>query len=536
MAISEDKKNKLVSLGALDKVATALKTAANQAAADAANEANRAQGAEQRIEGKADANTAAIAILNGDDKVEGSVAKAVADAVNVEKLRAEGVEGGFATRIANNEAKIAAQPAIDQEQDRRLGVLEGLISGGEGEGNALTQLQNSIDAAQDAADAAQADVDAIEERLNAEGGLVARIAANEGALAVLNGEASVVGSVKEQIATESALRVAEEQRIEGLVETEAGRADAEEKRIAGLVATEAATARAAEKANADAIDVLNGEEGVAGSVKQQIKDAIDGVKSNVTDGLVTRMTAAEGALNIIQGNAETAGSIAKVEADAKAYADQKVADLVNGAPETLDTLDELAAALKDNAGVLDAIEQAFDNKLLNKVDKVEGSRLITETEATAFAAKAEVDDVEQALQDAKDYADQQDAIVQGSVNNLAAVVGQEANGENVATGIFAKMATMKTDLEGAIGDAIDDEAEARDQAIEDALAEYTKTTDMKNMMGNIINSLALTMENNQVVLKLGGNDGLPLTSVALDVATDDEIDAMIASLEPGQGE
>jgi hypothetical protein len=344
-------------------------------------------------------------------------------------------------------------------------------------------------------------------------------------------KAALQAEIDADIVAERALRVAEEQRIEGLVGTEAQRADTEERRIVGLVEAEARTARAAEKANADAIDVLNGEEGVAGSVKQQIKDAIDGVKSDVTDGLAERMTTAEAALNIIQGNAETAGSIAKAEKDAKAYADQKVADLVNGAPETLDTLDELAAALKDNAGVLDAIEQAFDNKLLNKVDKVEGSRLVAETEIAAFEAKAEVADVTKCLQDAKDYAGQQDAIVQGSVNNLAAVVGQEANGENAATGIFAKMATMQTDLQGAIGDAIDDEVEARDQAIEEALAAYTNTTDMKNMMGNIINSLALTMENNQFVLKLGGNDGLPLTSVALNVANDDDITGLLASLE-----
>jgi hypothetical protein len=50
-------------------------------------------------------------------------------------------------------------------------------------------------------------------------------------------------------------------------------------------------------------------------------------------------------------------------------------------------------------------------------------------------------------------------------------------------------------------------------------------------MGNVVNSLALTMENNQVVLKLGGVDGIALTSVALNVANDDDITGLLASLE-----
>lgn len=39
----------------------------------------------------------------------------------------------------------------------------------------------------------------------------------------------------------------------------------------------------------------------------------------------------------------------------RTYVDTKVADLVNSAPETLDTLDELAAAINDNADILDTL-------------------------------------------------------------------------------------------------------------------------------------------------------------------------------------
>jgi hypothetical protein len=44
------------------------------------------------------------------------------------------------------------------------------------------------------------------------------------------------------------------------------------------------------------------------------------------------------------------------------YVDQKVADLVNSAPETLDTLGEVAKAIKDNESVVDALNSAIGNK------------------------------------------------------------------------------------------------------------------------------------------------------------------------------
>jgi hypothetical protein len=576
-----DKNKKLVNLGALEKVAGALKTVANKAAADAATEKERAMAAEQAILEKANANAAAIAILNGD--AEGSVAKAVADAVNVEKLRAEGVEAGFETRIAKNEAFVNAQPAKDKAQDDRLDIIEEMmgLGGAAGDKTAIEELQDSIEAAQQAANDAQADVNAVVQRLDAENGLVARIAANEGALEVLNGDENAEGSVKKQIAAavagekgraeaqealirqefanvdtairgemeteaarvnkkiaddiaaESALRVAEEQRIEGKVNAEVQRADAEEKRIVGLVEAEAQTARAAEAANKAVIDKLDGTVDDEGSVKKQIADAIAGVKSDVTDGLANRVTTAENQLKIIQGDAQTDGSIAKAEANAKAYADQKVADLVNGAPETLDTLDELAAALRDNADVLTAIETTFNGKLDNKVDKVEGSRLISETEAAGYAAKAEVDDVEQALQDAKDYADDQDAVIQESVRGLAEVVGKKAEGENAATGIFAEMATMKSNCEKAM----EDEVAARNKAIADELIPYAKTDAMKQFVGNVVSSLSLDISETQIVLKLGdGVEGVTVAKAEFNIATDEEINAILGDLVQDQGE
>ncbi len=78
---------------------------------------------------------------------------------------------------------------------------------------------------------------------------------------------------------------------------------------------------------------------------------------------------------------------------AKKYTDDQIAALINGAPGTLDTLDELAAALKDNPNTVAVLEQAISNK----VDK-DGSKVLSTYDFTklykdkldGIAASAEV--------------------------------------------------------------------------------------------------------------------------------------------------
>ena len=65
------------------------------------------------------------------------------------------------------------------------------------------------------------------------------------------------------------------------------------------------------------------------------------------------------------------------------YVDTKVADLVNSAPETLDTLGEVATALQNNSNVVDALNSAIGNK----VDKVSGKGLSTNDYTTAEKEK-----------------------------------------------------------------------------------------------------------------------------------------------------
>ena len=94
--------------------------------------------------------------------------------------------------------------------------------------------------------------------------------------------------------------------------------------------------------------------------------------------------------NLVEKLAEIqAGGNVSLEGYAtEAYVQGQIEALVDGAPEALDTLKELAAALGDNADFASTITQ----ELAKKVDKVEGQRLITQEEADKLAGLKNYDD------------------------------------------------------------------------------------------------------------------------------------------------
>lgn len=71
--------------------------------------------------------------------------------------------------------------------------------------------------------------------------------------------------------------------------------------------------------------------------------------------------------------AELALQVSTAWEDLKQYTDTKIAALINGAPETLDTLKEVADAIKENETIVEALDAAIGNK----VDKVAGKGLST---------------------------------------------------------------------------------------------------------------------------------------------------------------
>lgn len=79
-------------------------------------------------------------------------------------------------------------------------------------------------------------------------------------------------------------------------------------------------------------------------------------------------------------------SFTAAEQNAKTYTDTKIADLVSTAPEALDTLAELAAALQSVEGSYNGLMEVIGNKATTAyVDE----QLALKADATALAAKAD---------------------------------------------------------------------------------------------------------------------------------------------------
>lgn len=91
------------------------------------------------------------------------------------------------------------------------------------------------------------------------------------------------------------------------------------------------------------------------------------------DGLTAEDVGIKLRLDIVEGGAGVVGSIAKAQADAQSYTDQKIAALVNSAPEVLDTLKELSDALGGDAsfastvaGQIGSVDSKVDQEILDR--------------------------------------------------------------------------------------------------------------------------------------------------------------------------
>lgn len=401
-------------------------------------------------------------------------------------------------------------------------------------------------------------------------------------------------------------------------------------------------------ANTAAIAKLNGLDSEEGSVAKAVKDAVDPLKASVStlEGKVGEDGVDGVATGLYKKIAD--GDKATLEA-AKQHAETKIAELVDSAPEAMNTLKELADAITEHEGVYDAYVAQVAEQMAGKVDKVEGSRLITDVEAAQYAAKADVSQVEGALAEAKTYAEGQVAPVAGRVSTLEGTVGtveseiaglkakdsehdsaiaaaqakaeqgvsdaaavagrataletlvgskelgtglckeiadntkaiSELHSANeqvlvdaksytdtkvgevneTVSGVKADVATLKatvgTEASGLVKDVADLKTKdselnglisantaaiatlngnsmtegSVDKKILDALASYSNTEEIKQILGNVVNSLSLSITDNKIKLNLGGTDGITVTETTLDLATSEDIEAIIASLD-----
>ena len=185
-----------------------------------------------------------------------------------------------------------------------------------------------------------------------------------------------------------------------------------------------------------AVTILD--EKIQGEIAEAITASKPGVATADADGLMSKEDKA--AFDAIKGKEATwddketvEGAQAKAdqaEANAKAHAKGLVDKLVDGAPEALDTIKELADALtslkqEDVNGLLDALSGKAEKEhthaatdIIESADK----RFVSDTEKAAWNGKAEVADVTNAVSVAQ-------TALQGNIDTLA---GRVATLEAVA--------------------------------------------------------------------------------------------------------
>ena len=419
------------------------------------DEAAAARAEEQRIEGKADANAQDIAAINNADT---GIAKVAAD--NLQAAKDE-LQGKIDLKVSQEayDAKIAEIVGVNNTQNTDISDLQANVTQlknqlGDGTFSGLQEAINGVTSAYQAADAlieakadkAQEEVDAVEERVQALEDLVGNKAA-EGVEA--KGLCADVAKNAADIAAEAARAVAEEARIEGLVTAEANRADAEEKRIVGLVEAEANRADAAEKQ-------------VLVDAKAYTDEKVTQINEAAAD-LEARVLANENALKVVNGAADVDGSIAKAQADAQKYADDAITALVDSAPEAMNTLNELAEAIKAHGNEYEAYvatvaqdiatakqeaidaaagkDDALKAELQDEIDadvKVEADRALVAEQALQTAVDAKV---AQADYDVKVKAlEDEDARIAGLVEDNADAIAAINDDENGILALAKKYA------------------------------------------------------------------------------------------------
>lgn len=244
----------------------------------------------------------------------------------------------------------------------------------------------------------------------------------------------------------------------------------------------------------DKIEVALGKDaqGNIKSVDTRIQEAVSGVTGGALKDAQDDITALEGRMATAEGNITSVTSKANANESAiqdinnentgilkqaKDYADQKVADLVNGAPEAMDTLNELANAITEHQGVYESYVQTVSQNLAKKVDAEVYNKKVEDLGKadTALGERAaaletivgkDVDGVKSGL--VKDVADNAAAIadnakdidalqkamgtvtevaaadalkaVDDRVKDVEAAVGKKAAGETPATGLFKEIA------------------------------------------------------------------------------------------------
>lgn len=270
---------------------------------------------------------------------------------------------------------------------------------------------------------------------------------------------------------------------------------------------EVATAKseAISDAAADATTKANAAQAAAElTASNALSAAVTTLEGQITDAEADANTYTDNAITALNlaGTYDALGSAATAEQNAKDYADEKVADLVDGAPALLDTLNELAAAIADNpnyatdvanlvAGKQDALTAGSNIAIVNDVISVTGltSSEISDFNTAALAATAAAYDMygaaASAQEAAEDYADGL-AINYDAAGSAATA---QSNAETFATNAINALTT--SDIEEGTNEYFTD-ARAKDSA---AALLTTATLTNITITGTGNGGLTITAEN-----------------------------------------
>jgi hypothetical protein len=223
---------------------------------------------------------------------------------------------------------------------------------------------------------------------------------------------SLTGDVTGSVSFDGSQNVSITATVDGSFATDAEVATAKGEAISDA-ASDATTKANAAQAAAE-LTASNALASAVSTLEGQIADA-ESDANDYTDNAIT-------ALNLA-GTYDALGAAAAAETAANLYTDGKVADLVDGAPALLDTLNELAAAIADNPNyatdVANLVAGKQDTLTAGANISIDGSDVISVTGLTsaeisdfnsaALSATSAAYDVAgaaaQALSDAEDYAD-----------------------------------------------------------------------------------------------------------------------------------
>ena len=362
--------------------------------------------------------------------------------------------------------------------------------------------------------------------------LADEIAANEGvynayvaehATAMAQQKADLQKEIDDDIAAARTLISAE---IDEDVKAEADRAKAEEADIRADFAAADAALKLELQGEIDA-DVKV-EKDRAEAAEKAIGERIDSVVEQVGKDIAAAVLAEENRAKGEEGRIEAAYKLADQGLDQRLI---NVENLLGGQGEG-DALSFAEVVGKvENLEAKDADLVKEDLRLQGEIDKkVDQGAYNTKVEALE-GEDERIEGIAQGAQDAVDAVEGRMDTAEGKITTLEGFM----NGHNhsvMEQGIANNkkgVADNKAAIEVLNGDATKDGSVAK--SIADALKDYATEAETLAVIGNVVNSLALTMENNQMVLKLGGVEGLALTSVHLDMVTDAEIDEIIKGLD-----